>query len=127
MGQVPVIQLIGAQTSDLAHESGEIVTIYLETGKMEKATALVAYVVFGLLGLWWLARVLGAFGGMILMFVNSPLPLVGSDTRRDSTHRGICPFVPGKASQEKPKPEVRTPMHRTPSKVSSSGTVAPLD
>jgi hypothetical protein len=41
---------------------------------MEKATALVAYVVFGLLGLWWLARVLGGFGGMIMMFVNSPLP-----------------------------------------------------
>jgi hypothetical protein len=41
---------------------------------MEKATALVAYVVFGVLGLWWLARVLGGFAGMILMFVNSPLP-----------------------------------------------------
>jgi hypothetical protein len=58
-------------------ESGEIVTIYLEirdTGKMEKATPLVACVVFGLLGLLWLARMLGGFGGMILMFVNSPLP-----------------------------------------------------
>lgn len=41
---------------------------------MERATALVAYVVFGLLGLWWLARVLGGLAGMILMFVNSPLP-----------------------------------------------------
>jgi hypothetical protein len=44
------------------------------SGKMEKATTLVAYVVFGLLGLWWLARVLGGFAAMVLMFVNSPLP-----------------------------------------------------
>ena len=41
---------------------------------MEKATLLVAYVVFGLLELLWLARMLGGFGGMILMFVKSPLP-----------------------------------------------------
>ena len=43
-------------------------------GKIEKVTTLVAYAVFGILGLWWLARVLGGFAGMILMFINSPLP-----------------------------------------------------
>jgi hypothetical protein len=43
-------------------------------GKIEKITTLIAYVVFGILGLWWLARVLGGFAGMILMFVTSPLP-----------------------------------------------------
>lgn len=43
-------------------------------GKIEKITTLVAYAVFGILALWWLARFLDDFAGMILMFVTSPLP-----------------------------------------------------
>jgi hypothetical protein len=43
-------------------------------GKIEKITTLVACAVLGILGLWWLARGLAGFAGMILMFVTSPLP-----------------------------------------------------
>lgn len=42
--------------------------------KIEKITTLVAYVVFGILVLYGLVRGVAGFAGMVLMFVNSPLP-----------------------------------------------------
>src|SRR5579862_7859754 len=105
-----------AQTSDLARESGEICDNilgnlrYRENGKGHCTRRLCrvrpprAFVARACP--WWIR----GNDPDVCQFSAS---LVGSDTRGDSTRRGICPFVQDKASQEKPKPEVHTLMHRT--------------
>lgn len=68
-----LLALCDKQMHDAHCARGRMSQMPRVVGKIEKTTTLVAYTVFGIFGLWWLARVLAGFGGMILMFVNSPL------------------------------------------------------
>jgi|HubBroStandDraft_4_1064222.scaffolds.fasta_scaffold833396_1 hypothetical protein len=80
-------------------------------GTIEKITTLVAYAVFGILVLWGLVRSLGAVVGMILMFVNSPLPwsvLTPAAIALVVLFVFFCLFSQDKSGRKEPQTEVRT-------------------